>query len=91
MEVDMVMDLARQTMWQTLMLAGPPLIAALVIGGIVGLFQAITQVQDTTISLVPKILAVFITLAICLPWLMSSMLEFSQKMFGTHPTYLIGG
>ncbi|MEM7312680.1 MAG: flagellar biosynthesis protein FliQ [Planctomycetota bacterium] len=91
MQVDMAMELARQTLWQTLMVAGPLLLAALVVGGIVGLLQAVTQVQDTTISLVPKIVAVFVTLAICLPWLVSGMLEFSQKMFGTVPTYLIGG
>lgn len=91
MEVDLVLDMTRETLWQTMVLAGPPLIAALVIGGIVGLFQAITQVQDTTISLVPKILAVFITLAVCLPWLVDGMLEFSQKMFGSVPSFLIGG
>ncbi len=91
MGADSVIDLGREAMMLTLTLAGPILIVALLIGTAVGFFQAVTQIQDSTISLVPKILAVFIALAISLPWMMERMLEFSQRMFGTMPTFLTGG
>ena len=87
MGVDAVIDLGREAMMQTMMIAGPLLIVALVVGTAVGFVQAVTQIQDSTISLVPKILAVFLTLALCLPWLMDRMLDFSQQMFGTVPTF----
>jgi len=91
MGADSVIDLGREAMMLTLTLAGPILIVALLVGAAVGFFQAVTQIQDSTISLVPKILAVFFALAISLPWLMERMLVFSQRMFGTMPTFLTGG
>jgi len=87
MSVDAVIDLGREAMLQTVMVAGPLLLVALLVGTVVGFVQAVTQIQDATISLVPKILAVFLTLALCLPWLMDRMLDFSQQMFGTLPTF----
>lgn len=91
MNVDLAMDVAREAMMQTLILAGPMLLVALVVGAIVGLMQAVTQIQDPTISLVPKIVAVFLALAVCLPWLLGRMLEFSERLFGTVPSFLAGG
>ncbi len=91
MNVDVAIDVAREAMLQTLMLAGPLLLAALLAGALVGLIQAVTQIQDPTISLVPKIFAVFLTLAVCLPWLVGRMLEFSERLFGTVPSFLAGG
>ena len=91
MGADSVIELGREAMMLTLTLAGPILIVALLVGAAVGFFQAVTQIQDSTISLVPKILAVFLTLAVSLPWLVERMLEFSQRMFGTMPTFLSGG
>lgn len=91
MGVDAVIDLGREAMLQTLMLAGPLLAVTLLVGTVVGFLQAVTQIQDATISLVPKILAVFLTLAVCLPWLMERILDFSQRMFGTVPSFISGG
>ena len=91
MGADSVIELGREAMMLTLTLAGPILVVALLVGAAVGFFQAVTQIQDSTISLVPKILAVFVTLAVSLPWLVERMLEFSQRMFGTMPTFLSGG
>ena len=91
MNADLVIQLARESMLQTVLMAGPALLAALLIGALVGLLQAVTQIQDPTISLVPKILGIFLTLAICLPWLIERMLDFSQRLFGSVPTFLGGG
>ncbi len=87
----MVIDLARQTLWQTLLLGGPPLLVALLVGTAVSFLQAITQIQDSTISLIPKMVAVFLTLALCLPWFIDRLLDFAQQMFGTAPTFMAGG
>ena len=91
MQADAIIDLGREAMMLTLSLAGPILLVSLLVGTAVGFLQAVTQIQDATISLVPKILAVFVTLAVCLPWLLERLLEFSQNMFGTMPTFLNGG
>ena len=91
MPADAVIDLGREAMLLTLSLAGPILIVALLVGTAVGFLQAVTQIQDATIALVPKILVVFLALAVCMPWLVERMLAFSQRMFGTLPSFLSGG
>ncbi len=91
MTVDAIVDLARDASLQILFLAGPPLLVALMVGTAVGFFQAITSVQDATISLVPKIAAVFFTLALMLPWLLERLLLFSSRMFGELPMTVLGG
>ena len=61
-------DLAQQAITMTLLIAAPVLIVGLAVALVVGLFQALTQIQDTTLAMVPKILAMLITIGICLPW-----------------------
>ena len=90
MQTDAVIDLAREVVWQAMMLAGPPLAVALVVGAVIGVAQAVTQVQDATISLVPRIAAILLTLAVCAPWLLSQIMDFSQRMFGTVPSFVVG-
>ncbi len=91
MQVDVAIDVTRDAMFQALLLAGPLLIVALAMGTVVGVLQAITQVQDATISLVPKIIGVLCAAAILLPYLFGHLLEFSERLFGTVPGFLYGG
>ncbi len=91
MQVDLAIDVARDAMFQALVLAGPLLFVALAVGTVVGVLQAITQVQDATISLVPKIIGVLCAAAILLPYLIEHLLEFSERLFGTLPSFLFGG
>ncbi len=88
MEVDAVIDISREVIWQVMMLAGPPLLVALAVGVCIGFMQAVTQIQDATISLVPRMVAIFLTLLVCAPWLLSHLLDYSQKMFGSVPTFV---
>jgi len=90
MQTDAVIDLMRETIMQAMVLAGPPLIVALIVGALIGFAQAITQIQDATISLVPRMIAILLTLAVCAPWLLSRIMEFSQRMFGTVPPFIAG-
>jgi len=65
-----------------LLLSAPVLLAGLVIGLIVSVLQAVTQVQEQTLSFVPKILGMGVMTIIALPWALRLLSEFSQRMFG---------
>ncbi|MFK7768911.1 MAG: flagellar biosynthetic protein FliQ [Mariniblastus sp.] len=74
-------DLSREAIKTCLMVGGPILAASLLIGLLVGVFQAMTQVQDQTVSFVPKILLLIIAIGLCLPWLADQMLDFAKYSF----------
>ncbi len=81
MMVDSVVDLAREAMVMTLTLAAPPLIVGLLIGLVVAVLQSVTQVHDPSISLVPRMMAILLTIVVCLPWLIERMVVYSQTLF----------
>ena len=61
------------------------------VGLLVGMFQALTQIQDHTLSFVPKIIAMILVLTLCLPWFLDQMVEFSRSVISNIPTVLGGG
>lgn len=80
------LDVARDALWTTVILAAPVMLVGLVVGVIVALFQALTQVQEPTLSSVPKIITIFIILVLTLPLmggtLSAFMARMSEKMVG---------
>ena len=88
MTMELLNQVARQTFETILLVGGPPLIVSLVIGVLISLFQAITQLQEMTISFIPKIVAVFLTLLIGLPWMVKIMLGFTRSIFEAIPMYV---
>lgn len=64
-----------------LVLSAPVLLASLVVGLLVSVFQASTQIQDPTLTVVPKLLAVFVVLALTGPWLLSQLVLFAQRLY----------
>ncbi len=84
----LVVDLARQMIFTAAMIAAPMLIVALVIGLVISLLQAVTQVQEQTLSFVPKLLAVAITFLIALPWIMQIMIKYTRELFRSFPTLI---
>jgi flagellar biosynthetic protein FliQ len=74
-------DFSREAIKTCMMIGGPILIASFVIGLIVGVFQAMTQVQDQTVSFVPKILALILTVGLLLPWCTDHLLDFARTSF----------
>ncbi|GAB3671549.1 flagellar biosynthesis protein FliQ [Salinisphaera aquimarina] len=80
-----VMELAYQGMKVTLLLATPLLLAALLVGLIVSLFQAATQINEMTLSFIPKILAVFAVLVIAGPWMLGVIQDFTRQLFASIP------
>ena len=79
------LDLARRAITLVLVTGTPVLATALIVGLIVSLVQAVTQVQDQTLTFVPKIVAVLVALVIVGPWMMEKLVEFGREMFGTLP------
>jgi flagellar biosynthesis protein FliQ len=88
MTPEFFVDLATRTLHTALLLAAPPLLAGLVVGVAVSILQAITQMQEQTLVLVPKILAVALVLLLCLPWMLQVLLTFTTVLFTQFPDYV---
>ena len=88
MTPDMVVALARQAIEAALFLALPMLGVSLVVGVIISVLQAATQIQEATLTFVPKILAMFLGLLIAFPWMMDKMINFTRDLFMNIPMYL---
>ncbi len=88
MTPEMVMGMAYQGMRVTLFLAGPLLITALLIGLLVSLFQAATQINEMTLSFIPKILGVFAMMVLAGPWLIQLITDFTTELFRNIPTMI---
>lgn len=89
MTPESVMTLGRQALELTLMIAAPPLLAALIIGLVVSIFQAATQINEMTLSFIPKLIGMFIVLIISGPWMVGMMVDYIQRLFGSIP-WLVG-
>jgi flagellar biosynthetic protein FliQ len=76
-----VIDLAVKTVWVAIKVASPALLATLVTGLVVSIFQAATQVNEQTLTFIPKIIVMTVALALLGPWIMQTMLTFTTEMF----------
>lgn len=89
MTPESVMTLGRHAMETTLLIAAPMLLTALVIGLIVSIFQAATQINEATLSFIPKLVGIFAALVIAGPWMLSVMLDYMRQVFTGIPS-LVG-
>lgn len=85
MENGFAVEVVNQAIKVTLMLAAPMLIGALVVGVLVSIFQAVTQINEQTLSFIPKILVIIAALVIFSPWMMETMVTFTQDLFTSIP------
>jgi len=76
-----VMEIGREALWIVLLTAGPIMFAGLLIGLIIALFQALTTIQEMTLTFVPKIVVIFLAIMIFLPFMMTEVVEFSRRLF----------
>lgn len=88
MNSDMVISLAEKGIYITLIVAGPLLLIALVVGLIVSIFQATTQIQEQTLAFIPKIVAVLIGLVFFGPWMLSHILSYAADIFSNLTRYV---
>ena len=84
-----VISIGREALTVTLLVASPMLLFGLVIGLIISIFQAVTQINEMTLTIVPKIVAVAVSLLIFLPWMINLLTDFTRHMFAMIPT-LVG-
>jgi flagellar biosynthetic protein FliQ len=89
MDTAFVLKLLNETLVMILLLSAPALVASLVIGLLISIFQATTQIQEQTLTFVPKIVVTFLALAITGPWLISQLVVFTQRVYGLIPR--VGG
>ena len=81
LDASTALDLCRSALISAMVIAAPVLIVGIVVGLVMGFFQALTQIQDQTVAFVPKLLATATVLVLCMPWVMSRMIEFTREVF----------
>ncbi|QRM20499.1 flagellar biosynthesis protein FliQ [Dechloromonas sp. TW-R-39-2] len=84
-----VMEIGRQAIEVTLLMSAPMLLSALIIGLIVSVFQAATQLNESTLQFVPKLVVMFLVLLLVGPWMLQYMMDYIQRLFESIPQ-LIG-
>jgi len=89
MTPETIMSMGNQAIMVSLALGAPLLLVALVVGLVISIFQAATQINEATLSFIPKLLAVFATMVIAGPWMLNQMLDYIRALFMSIPQ-LIG-
>ncbi|MCM1156932.1 MAG: flagellar biosynthesis protein FliQ [Bacteroidales bacterium] len=88
MSTEIVIDIARQALWLIIKCSAPLLLVSLAVGLIISIFQTVTSIQEQTLTFVPKILSIFITLIICGGWIMDNIVAFMNNLFEQFSTYV---
>ena len=86
MDPAVAIDIGRQALVVVLMIGGPLLLAGLIVGLLVGVFQAVTQIHEMTLTFIPKILAIVGMLFFLLPWMIIKFVNFTVSLFNSIPT-----
>jgi flagellar biosynthetic protein FliQ len=88
MTQDTVVSLVVSMMSVTIKVAAPMLLAGLVIGLVISIFQAVTQIQEQTLSFIPKIIALVAVVAIAGPWMLDTLVTWTQQLWAAIPNYV---
>jgi len=88
LSTDLIMGIAFETIKVTLLVSAPMLLIGLVVGLIISIFQAVTQIQEMTLVFVPKIIAVLLALVFALPWMLDILVTYTQNIFMNIPIYV---
>jgi flagellar biosynthetic protein FliQ len=80
-----VLTMGREAMQLTLLVSAPLLLVALAVGLLVSIFQAATQINETTLSFIPKLLAVFLTLGLAGSWMLAQLTDYTRQLFTNLP------
>lgn len=85
MTPELVLDLGRETLIVIILLSAPPLLTALAVGLAIGMLQAATQVQEMTLSFIPKLLAMFAALLVAGHWMLALLMDFTERLYEGAP------
>jgi flagellar biosynthetic protein FliQ len=91
MDAQAAVDLGREALSTAMIVGAPVLLVGVVVGLLIGLVQALTQIQDQTVSFVPKLVMMGLVLVLCLPWLIQRMVTYSEDLITNIPRTLLGG
>ncbi len=83
-----ILDIARDAIYTIIITSAPLLLVSLIIGLIVSIFQTVTSIQEQTLTFVPKILGVFVTMMICGSWMLNNMSSFIERLWSNFSYYL---
>lgn len=83
-----LISITKQALYLTLILTGPPVITAMVLGLTVGIAQATTQVQEQTLTFVPKLIGIMVSLAVVGPWIFVQLMNFATSLLGSFQDYV---
>lgn len=81
-----VVDLARQALWMTMLISAPLLGVALGVGLLIGIFQAATSINEQTISFIPKVMAIGLTMAVAGGWMINTLVDYTRNVFTRIPS-----
>jgi flagellar biosynthetic protein FliQ len=85
MDTAMVVDLGRQALWITMLVSAPLLVVGLAVGLLIGIFQAATSINEQTLSFIPKLAALAITLAVVGGWQLTTLVDYTRSIFQRIP------
>ncbi|HEX3022800.1 MAG TPA: flagellar biosynthesis protein FliQ [Lachnospiraceae bacterium] len=88
MNVDVVIDIARQALVVIIKASAPMLIVSLVVGLVISIFQTITSIQEQTLTFVPKVLAIFLVIMLAGSWVFKVIIDFTVELFSNIGTYI---
>ncbi len=88
MSTEMVLQLAQNAVYTILIVTAPVAVVALLVGLLVSIFQATTQIQEQTLAFIPKIVAVFLTLLVAGAWMLQHVVDFTQNLWGNLSQYV---
>lgn len=88
MNPDMVIDIARDTLWLIIKCSAPLLIVSLIVGLVISVFQTVTSIQEQTLTFVPKLLAIFLAIVLTGNWIMTSIADFLTNICQNFSTYI---
>ncbi|HEY8278949.1 MAG TPA: flagellar biosynthesis protein FliQ [Bdellovibrionota bacterium] len=88
MTEDIVLNLGREAIWTTVALAAPLLVASLVVGLVVSIFQAVTQINEATLTFIPKMLAIVVVMVVLAPWMTQMITAYTTELFTSLPNYV---
>ena len=80
-----VLTIAQQALFVTVLVSAPLLLTALVVGLVVSIFQAATQINEMTLSFIPKLIALFATMVLAGPWMINAMVDYMREVFQSIP------
>lgn len=88
MDISHAVDWTRQALWTALLLGGPPLIVAFLVGLLVNIGQTLTQLHEPVVGMIPRLAAVTLVLLLILPWLLARWVSFARDLIGSIPDLL---